>query len=80
MEAAQQIIVLNGKSIGQKTIGAGTKLLNLALKQTGTTIGENCVREVLTSAMDGLANFGFEQLKPKINAYNQDRVSSKFCS
>ena len=54
--------------------------MNLALKQTGTTFGENCVREVLTSAMDGLANFGFEQLKPKINAYIQDRVSSKFCS
>lgn len=34
----------------------------------------------MTCAADGLVNFSFQQLKPSISGYIQDKVSAKFCS
>ncbi|CAF4453722.1 unnamed protein product, partial [Rotaria socialis] len=78
LEQAGTKIITDGKAVSQVLVTTGKNLKSLAIKQIGVTIGENALREGLTTVADFSSHFVLEQLKPQVSAMIQSKVSDQF--
>ena len=78
LEQTTTLAITNGKTVTKTALETLSKLKSLAGKQVATAVCEAAAREVGYKAMDSLAHFSTEQIRPAISEAIQSKVQDRF--